>query len=281
MEVHNRNEIYNQYISKLCIDFILVDHGLCPDWSRGEHRRRRDCIYLIMSGEGEITINGKVYRPHKNNMVLLPRNSIVSLHSDNETCYNKYWCDFIMHFDGISLFDIIDFPYVIELKDTSRALELFNMLERLHLNTDAASAFMIKACLMELVALFLQYDDREQRRQPVMDDFERTITDYINLHIQEPLPVKKLASFMGFNERYFIGLFSKKIGTTPAKHVKIMRLEKAKHELLYTNDKIQLIIARIGYSNIQKFSKDFKQHTGYAPSEFRKKFKSKEFDKKH
>lgn len=228
MEVHNRNEIYNQYISKLCIDFILVDHGLCPDWSRGEHRRRRDCIYLIMSGEGEITVNGKVYRPQKNNMVLLPRNSIVSLHSDNETCYNKYWCDFIMHIDGISLFDIIDFPYVIELEDASRALELFNMLERLHLNTDAASAFMIKACLMELVALFLLYDNREIRRQPVMDDFERTITDYINSHIQEPLPVKRLASVMGFNERYFIGLFSKKNWNNSGKARKSNETRKGK-----------------------------------------------------
>ena len=42
---HSQNQLLNQYISKLEIRFILIDNGLCPDWSREEHTRMRDCFY--------------------------------------------------------------------------------------------------------------------------------------------------------------------------------------------------------------------------------------------
>ena len=79
MEVHNKNELLNQLISKLETEFILIDHGLCPDWSRDTHRRRRDTIYFIMGGKGRITVNGQVLYPKQGDMVLLPKNSMVSL----------------------------------------------------------------------------------------------------------------------------------------------------------------------------------------------------------
>lgn len=44
---HSQNQLLNQYISKLEIRFILIDNGLCPDWSREEHTRMRDCFYLL------------------------------------------------------------------------------------------------------------------------------------------------------------------------------------------------------------------------------------------
>lgn len=273
MEVHNQNQIFNQYISNLQTEFILIDHGLCPDWSRESHRRRRDCIYLILEGQGKITINGEELYPKKNNMVLLPKNSLVSLYSENETCYNKYWCDFIMHFDGVSLFDVINFPYMIELDDISHAQKLFERLDLLHLKTDAASALMLKATLLELVSLFLENDTREIRAAAKSDSFADDIKKFISDNINENLSVKTLAKKTGFNEKYFIEVFKKHFGTTPAQYVKSMRLEKAKNELLYTDDKVLNIVSHIGYSSLQKLSNDFRAYTGFTPTQFRKKFK--------
>ena len=273
MDVHNKNQILNQRISKLQTEFILVDHGLCPDWSRLTHRRRRDCIYLILDGVGKITINGQEIYPKKNNMVLLPKNSMVSLYSENETCYNKYWCEFIMHFDGISLFDVIDFPYMIALDDMSRAIELFELLDRLHLRNDAASALQLNAALLELVSMFLENDTRETAHDTKDNPFADKIRAFIVAHISENLSVKELADMMGFNEKYFIDVFKRHFGTTPAKYVKSVRLEMAKHELLYSDIKVSSIPAKIGYSSLQKLSKDFKAYTQFAPSEFRSRFK--------
>lgn len=271
MDMHNKNILLNQHLSKLQTELILIDHGLCPDWSRGEHRRRRDCIYLILEGQGKITINGTAYYPKKNDMVLLPKNSIVSLYSENETCYNKYWCDFIMHFDGISLFDVIDFPYVISLDDISRPKELLDLIDQLHLKTDAASALMINAALLELVAMFLKNDNRTVESVKE-DEFVSHIKKYIEDNLDEPLSIKTLANEMCFNEKYLIHIFKQHFGMTPARYIKMLRLEKAKQLLIYTDLKAVLIVNNIGYSNIQKFSKDFKEYTGLSPTEFRKNF---------
>ena len=273
MDVHNKNQILNQKISKLQTEFILIDHGLCPDWSRETHRRRRDSIYLILDGQGKITVNGEELYPRKNNMVLLPKNSLVSLYSENKTCYNKYWCEFLMHFDGISLFDVIDFPYMIELADNTRALELLQQLDDLHLKNDAFSALRIKSALLELISMFLENDVRPTEHTEKHDSFADMMKSFIDEHIAEKLSVGVLAKKMGFNEKYFIEVFKTHFGTTPAQYVKTARLEKAKYELLYTDNKISYIPGKLGYSTLQKLSADFKTYTGFTPSEFRKKFK--------
>lgn len=154
MNVHNQNQIFNQYISKLQTEFILIDHGLCPDWVRETHRRRRDTIYLILSGQGEITINGKTFHPVKGDMVLLPKGARVSFHSDNKSCYNKYWCEFTMSIEGVPLFNMLDCPYVVKAADMERAKNILDRLDELHLKTDIVSALLSKALLLELVALF-------------------------------------------------------------------------------------------------------------------------------
>ncbi|MCC8160447.1 MAG: AraC family transcriptional regulator [Oscillospiraceae bacterium] len=272
MDPHNQNQLLNQRLSRLQAEFILIDHGLCPDWSREEHTRRRDCLYLILDGKGKITVNGNTFYPEKNDMVLLPRGSRVSLYSENETCYNKYWCGFIMSVDGRSLFDVIDFPYMVHLENIDYVKSLFDRLDALHIQTDAASALMIKASLVELVSIFLKNDTHKStdvKSSVFADETRRFIQENLDSH----LTVKALADKMRYNEKYFISLFKKHFGTTPAYYIKTARLEQAKHELLYTDHKSAYIVNKIGYSTAQKFSKDFKAYTGFSPMKFRELFK--------
>lgn len=273
MNPHSKNQVLNQHLSKLEIEFILIDHGLCPDWSREEHIRRRDCMYLILEGQGKITIDGKEFYPKKNDMVLLPKHSKVSLYSENETCYNKYWCDFIARLNGQSLFSIIDFPYLVHLDDINYPKSLFDRLDELHLKTDIASALMIKATITELLSIFLQNGAEKNNIEFKENQFVNNAISFIQKNIDKKLSVRDIAKTMQYNEKYFIELFKNHFGMTPAKYVKTMRLENAKRELLYTNRSISYIANQIGYSTVQKFSRDFKTYSGFTPLEFRKKFK--------
>lgn len=274
VNVHNSNQILNQCISKLQLEFILIAHGLCPDWSVETHKRHRDTIYLILDGHGEITINGETIYPKKNNMVLLPKNSMVSLHSENETCYNKYWCDFILQIDGISLFDIIEFPYMIELDDISHALELFQKLDELHTKTDVRSAFILNAAILELLSMFLDNGDiRLIHSSAKVNKFADDVNEFINANLQKRLSVKMLAERMHFNEKYFISVFKKHFHTTPAQYIKTLRLEKVKNALLCSNTSLMDIANNIGYPSVQQLNKDFKAYTGFSPSEFKLNFK--------
>ena len=273
MDVHNQNQILNHRISDLHTEFLLIDHGLCPDWSMDTHRCRRDTMYLILDGQGKITINGETIYPKKNNMVLMPKNAMVALYSENETCYNKYWCEFVMQLNGISMFDVIDFPYMIKLDDISHALVLFERLDELHLKTDVCSAFLQKSILLELTSMFLEYDTNGMQSKLRNDPFVDKLKAFIDAHISEDLSVKTLAKKMGYSEKYFIKLFNDHFGDTPAQYIKGTRLAMAKRELLYSDNKVMYIANKLGYSSAEKMSKDFKKYTGFSPSEFRKKFK--------
>lgn len=273
MDVFNQNQIFKRYISRMHTDFIFVDHGPCPDWIRPPHKRRRDTLYLILDGKGCITINGKSIFPVKNDLVLLPRNSVVSLYAESATCYHKYWCDFIMQIDGTSLFDLVDFPYIRHLEDISYARTLFDRLDTLRLRTDAKSALLLEATLLELVALFLEDNSHAPVPEKQENPFADQVSGYIHRHIAEKLSVRQLAREMHFNEKYFISLFKQHFATTPAQYIKTLRLELAKQELLYSDDNISLLIERIGYAAPAELSKDFKSYTGLSPTAFRRKYR--------
>lgn len=273
MNPHSQNQVLNQHLSRLEIEFILIDHGLCPDWSREEHTRRRDCMYLILEGQGKITIDGKEYYPKKNDMVLIPKKTSVSLYSENETCYNKYWCDFMAWLDGKSLFDIIDFPYLIHLDDINYAKLLFDRLDELHIKTDIGSALLIKATVIELLSFFLKNDAGKTDNKFKENKFVDNVSSFIEENIDKKLSVKEIAKTTKYNEKYFIELFKNNFGMTPAKYVKIMRLEKAKRELLYADHPISYVANKVGYSTLQKFSHDFKEYTGFTPTDFNRKFR--------
>lgn len=273
MDPHSQNQVLNQRLSRLEIEFILIDHGLCPDWSREEHTRRRDCMYLILEGQGKITVNGEEFYPKENDMVLLPKGSRVSLYSENETCYNKYWCDFIARLDGKSLFSVIDFPYLVHVDDMKHIKSLFDRLDELHLKTDIASALMIKAAITELLSVFMRNGTEKGGDKFRESQFVNEVTSFIQKNIDKKLSIGEIAKSTKYNEKYFIELFKNNFGTTPAKYVKTMRLENAKRNLLYTSHSISYIANQIGYSTVQKFSRDFKEYTGFTPTDFQKRFR--------
>ncbi len=268
----NQNLLLNERLSKLETKLILIDHGLCPDWIRPEHTRMRDTMYLILDGKGKITVNGTTLYPRRNDLVLLPRNSRVSLYAKSESCYNKYWCDFMMNLEEHSLFELIDIPYLVHLEEISYAKSLFDRLEELHLKTDLISAFTMKTALLQLVTLLLE-NANSPASNIKSDHFAREINAWMAERLTQKFSVKSLADHMGFNEKYFISLFKKHFHTTPAQYIKQRRLEQAKYELLYTNDKAAQIIEKIGYSTVQKFSADFRDYTGYTPLQFKRTFR--------
>ena len=115
---------------------------------------------------------------------------------------------------------------------------------------------MIKSILIELLAIFLSCDKAKPHDEIQDDEFVKFINDYIKNHIHEKISVKSLSNLMGFNEKYFISIFNKHFGITPALYIKHMRLETAKYDLLYTDHSIAFIADTIGFSTIQKILKN-------------------------
>lgn len=95
---------------------------------------------------------------------------------------------------------------------------------------------------------------------------------YIRSYFNMPLTLKEISEYVGMNENYFSDYFSKLTGMTFKQFQTELRVRYAKQMLLDKNYSLEDIAEAVGYSDVKYFSRVFKQITGTAPGEYRKKY---------
>jgi AraC-like DNA-binding protein len=109
---------------------------------------------------------------------------------------------------------------------------------------------------------------------------EMHYSDSRNAHIEKALRILQASIFsrisledlsgrVGLDKSYFIRLFKAKMGTTPMKYLKRLKLEAARSLLMSTGESLAAIAAKLAFYSEFHFSKSFKAYTGVSPSGFR------------
>ncbi len=101
-----------------------------------------------------------------------------------------------------------------------------------------------------------------------------TIIDYIDKHIEDPscrLDLDAISCIACLSHYHISRIFKGYTGESIHQYVKRLRLENAAKKLLYSQQSIQHIAESSAYNNFSAFTKAFKQHFGYPPSDFREK----------
>ncbi len=93
---------------------------------------------------------------------------------------------------------------------------------------------------------------------------------YIEEHLDEELPLEKMAKIASISPFYFHRLFHAYMGETLAEYVKRLRLQRAKERLQYSDSPITEIALDLGYENPSAFTKVFQQILGQSPRQYRK-----------
>ncbi|RUX50442.1 GlxA family transcriptional regulator [Mesorhizobium sp. M4A.F.Ca.ET.050.02.1.1] len=88
-------------------------------------------------------------------------------------------------------------------------------------------------------------------------------------HVEDPLPLKKIAHSVGLSRRQIERLFTKHLKTTPMTYYSQVRLKKARQLLETTDMSVIEVAIACGYVSSSHFSKAFKDHFGSLPSHVR------------
>jgi AraC-like DNA-binding protein len=79
------------------------------------------------------------------------------------------------------------------------------------------------------------------------------------------------------SEEHLRRICLKQLGRSPVRHLTFLRLQRARHLLAVTDDKIEVVARAVGFESAFGFSNTFKKWIGWRPSEYRQTLEKKIF----
>ncbi|HVI34260.1 GlxA family transcriptional regulator [Phenylobacterium sp.] len=107
-----------------------------------------------------------------------------------------------------------------------------------------------------------------ERREDVFGRLQLWVLD----HLDEDLPLERLAAVAGMSPRHFSRRFRAEMGATPAAWVGKVRLEEARRRLESGAGSLKDVARGCGFQDEQNLRRAFRRRLGVAPSDYRERF---------
>ncbi len=254
-------------------DFFLYEIGnyKCPPgYSYGPCKRTRDIFHFVISGKGKLYLNNDIFEIGPKQGFLIPANERAYYEADEEDPWSYVWIHAggprfteVLYHSGLS----VNQPIFTPRKD-------FDFFERIYqeLKIRQKEELFCMGKIYE-IANYLVNNSKNKaadKEQLQLSYVKKTIK-YIQVKYSEPIHIDDIASACGLNRSYLSRLFKKATNSSIQEYLKNYRMKMAIQFMAETTQNIQDISFSVGYNDIFTFSKAFKKHTGYSPSEYRKR----------
>lgn len=133
---------------------------------------------------------------------------------------------------------------------------------------DAVSVDEISTVCISMYDDFIRRVHRIRENPQYSEPIQRCC-NYIEMNINRNIRAQELAEMIGYSVTYFTRRFREETGFGISDYVKFARIERAKVLLRSTEDSIQDISDRLGFTTRSYFGQCFRQVTGMTPKEFR------------
>lgn len=256
-----------------CLDASLADCNIL--WNFENLYTRFNTLYYVLDGYCKVATKETEYIVSPGEIILIPKNTLVSRSLAKGTSLCKYWCEFEATIGGVNMFDIIKTKQHVKLKEPEKMEELFyQMIFKNPYKTVESRRLYIHAHLTMILSLYIEEGYIKWKNITTSNiDFEPVIR-YMTGHLSEKITNEKLASMVHVNPNYFVEAFKKQYGYPPIKFFNELRKEEAVRLLNESNMSVSEIAKAIGIDDVSYFSKMFKNRLGgftkISPSEQRK-----------
>lgn len=261
-------------LANVQVNVTLANYSkVTPKWRNLNFVPEFNRFYFIREGTGCLEIDGTAYYPRPGQLFVMPAGVKQSYYALDEDNFGKYWCHFTAKIGDTELFRLLGPPYFIDVSDVGLLTGLFERLLAHSESGDFTAVLLQKAALLEIVSLYLESAVLERQSFAAVDEDRgmrniNVVLKYIETHLHENVTIQQLADLVHFHPNYLIRQFRERVGVTPIQYAQKLKLETAKTLLTATDEPVSGVARSLGME-LYYFSRLFKKHTGFSPSEYR------------
>lgn len=230
-----------------------------------------DRFLFVREGEGRLIVQGKEIPLVKGMFCILLSGMSHRISVEPDASLTIQWCHFRGTYGDRDLYRTLKIPFYLQVSDFHATSALFDRLIEEMARDHLTSRLRIKACMLELVSVFLEHLPGIIQEGSPTQDLQKIdiILKYIDEHLADNITVEDLAKQVFLHPNYFIVFFKGILGCSPIQYVNQRRMETAKALLLQPECNVSDVACRVGMQ-IYYFSRMFKAQTGLTPSRYRK-----------
>jgi transcriptional regulator GlxA family with amidase domain len=102
----------------------------------------------------------------------------------------------------------------------------------------------------------------------------RELQQWMSDNLDADLSVPALAARAHMSERNFARVFQREVGTTPARYVEALRIERARIALSESTQTVGTVARRCGFGTAATMRRAFERRLRIRPSDYRARFQS-------
>ncbi len=227
--------------------------------------RESDAFIYITEGECVYRFKNETFSAKSGDILFLAKDSIYSMDVQSNT-YRFVFANFDFTTTAPCKYELF------KMQNTRAIESMFRrMLEKWRQKRAAAEEDCI-SILYSLYAEIIRFENTTYLPSPKRMRLEAAIQYIAENFTKEDLTVQSVANAAVMSESHFRRLFKIAYGLSPIKYINILRIERAKELIRYTNESFSDIATVVGFANLYYFSRMFKKEVGCTPSEFKEEY---------
>ncbi len=272
---------------------FIVYYSVLPEEVNGfpMHWHEEMEIIYVVEGKISLTIQSNEYTVSKNEIALIPPQSIHAIRQVNQThaiyfnilfrfsmlsggseilCQKKY-------LDPIYERNLIMPEYLDMFNPLRNELEpVIKNLTELNWPYGYKNELLIKARLLEIMHIIknncTNANDIKKNESEFFKKLKKSLL-FIESNYSEHITVAQAADMSNFSESYFSKIFRQLTGSSFTQYIKDFRLERAAEKIRNTNTRISEIAFSVGFNNLSYFTRSFKAKYKMTPKAFQMNYK--------
>ena len=239
------------------------------------------CLEYVISGEGQIVMDGKEYRPKAGDAYLLAVGKNHSYWADGDRPWKKIW----MNISG-SLADALVAGYgladAVVFEDCPvypQFWEFLRVCRNYGKNSQELAertVLLFHEILLKLSANMLSARSQAGgREKSTVSEAALQIKEYIDAHIYEKIAVSDLAQIASLSASQLTRVFRSAYGQSPYDYVLARKIDTACRLLLNTGMSVKEVAYRLNFVDEHYFSNVFCKRMGMPPGRYRTEGRSR------